>query len=63
MRGCEFACAHACQVLSVKRRVVNFNELGVDSGAERRSALALPSLLLLEGLADTGHVLHSFITV
>lgn len=50
-------------MLSVKRRVVNFNELGVDTGAERRSALALPSLLLPERLADTGHVLHSFITV
>lgn len=46
--GCEFARAHACQVLSVKRRVVNFNELGVDSGAERRSASALPPLSFLE---------------
>lgn len=60
--GCEFPCAHACQVLPVEGQFVNFNELSADSGVEKK-ALALPPRFLLVRAADTGHVLHSFITL
>lgn len=46
MLGCEFACAHACQVPSVRRLLVNPNELGVDSVAEGSRAVDLPVVVL-----------------
>ena len=49
--GCEFDCANACQVSSAGRRAVNFNELCIDSRAEKGSTSALPPSSFLERLA------------